>query len=276
MGWFTKSKKNKQKQEANLSQNESKDQITSLNLSASKTSNSINNNADLNTSIVKNFNKSKRRTPSEKDLARIRYCYYLCLKRNLGFFSNLGRTYQESFIDACVKDCSNPKILKNWHKHGQTGDDQNQNTKTTKIKTLNVPGSDYIKKNGLIFLFQGQLAATMTDLNGHYTQKTRLFNSYTIIGLQTAVLDLPSVETIKPNFTERVDSCQKVIYATVSLEKILIFLKNLPEQEKIECLVQNCYLAGIMIKSQQRKVLGYIYRFFDMPEIFKGIRNINF
>lgn len=260
-------------------------------------------------------NKKDKVKKSVENNPKIRYCYYLCLKKNLSFFSDLDCPEQEKIVDACMSGCPHPKILKNPHFCKKTGnkdketdvDQQPSETgygmatdvepgqspqpglsqltlpddstvldgrKTSKwanirrksAKIINAPGSSYIKDRGLVFLFQGNLVATLTKEE----EPCRKFSGYSIIGIETAMLSLPSVEMVRPDFSEDENSCQKIIYATVALDKIEEFLRfNRNECEKISVLSQNCSWAATVIRQQQKKLLSSIYDFLELPEILK-------
>ena len=243
-------------------------------------------------------NKSGKKKLSEKEKqeqkilkeAKYELFFYQALKKNLAFFSDLDGTLQMDILLACVSKMSDPKVISNpFLESGWTGDDKNENNGKVQFKHLNRPGKSFIKERGLIFILSGEVVGTLVEVDTHLTfEIQRTYPALSIIGLETAFLDLPSLEYVVPNFKESdrevfhsIDDptnqelleehgiCRKVIYTSIDLHVIQEILgDHLRPHHRQNLLIQNCYLVGTILPQYRQQLVKLIFNFFEIPKLF--------
>ena len=78
------------------------------------------------------------------------------------------------------------------------------------------PGFEHTKKHGITLILAGTLKSTYLNTALNISLPTRNHKKGSILGLETAIFELPAMETTVADFSE----CDKVVYINIKIETL--------------------------------------------------------
>merc|ERR1712071_638512 len=129
------------------------------------------------------------------------------------------------------------------------------------LKLFNYPGFEHTKKHGLTLILAGTLKSTYLNTALNISLPTRNHKKGSILGLETAIFELPAMETTVADFSE----CDKVVYINIKIETLQTLLfDTFAENDRMHILRNHCVFPAALSSTIQPKIQNFLESYLDL------------